>query len=369
MLSKIEKNELTHLDESNVENDELSNSSHNFEEIEEFSSSCEQIDDSNEEAVYFGDENIFLESSEKEEAAWCDSESDEDILREKYQKQPEWLNSKKFKKVNSVKTSQLKLSFTPGIFKTNFNIKLLKYHLSEICLVDTMNIIYILDNFKLKYTIKLDKWSVSDITYFNNKIHICNNKYNRIKKIINGEIRDINKIFTRNINKLISYDDQLYILGDTTVVVNGNLEIINESFNKLVNLISYKDSLLALSNNGDILQFSKDLQLVNKMIYKDKFCFTDLIYLDHLVVVTKSSAIFIDDDFKYFKELNNVSNIIEHKDYYFYFTSNGLQILNKDFTIKKHKNKIKPCKIFINTDNMILLCSYRELHNLIINTL
>ncbi|WUR02519.1 WD40 repeat domain-containing protein [Vairimorpha necatrix] len=360
--SNPEDNSSSHMEDD--DSSSLNNNQSSLIEDDDSSSLSEEV--SEEDCDYFGDDKCFLSSSSEEEA-WADSESDEEVLREKYKNEPDWLNNKKFKKSQIKKSSRFSISFTPGLFKTNYSIKIIKHYSSNIFLVDTMNIIYILKDYKLVHCLRLDKWGVSDVTLFNNKLLICNNKLNKIKQVIDGDIKDINKIYTRNINRLVVINTNLYLLGDTVQLLNEDLEVVEESYNNLINLVQYKDDLLGLSSNGDILQFTEDLVLINKIIYTDKFSFRDIRVLGNLIsIMTYDTIIFINEDFKYKKEIKgDTSEITVYKDLYLYFTEAGMKIYNKEFVIIN--TKIKKCRTFVNTGDSIIMCQNREIHKLTIN--
>jgi hypothetical protein len=380
---ETEKEEVKKLDEEDleiIENVSVSDedTSHIKEEsnesnvIEEYSSSCEAQSDSENEEDYFGDDNVFVSSSSDKEA-WEDSESEEEVLRNNYKNDANWINTKKFKKTEIPSFSDFRINFVPGIFKSNFNIRFIKHKKNHMCLVDTMNIIYLLEDLKLVYSLKVDRFNISDIEYYNNKIFICNNKYNKLKVLQNTnnmyKITNIEKVFTKNISKLRSFDNYFYVLGENTLLLDEDLEIIQEVHSKLIDLTYFNNSIFGLSISGDVLQYTREMKLINKIIYKDKFSLRRLVGLtDYLVIISTCGLIFIDKNLKYIKEKkenkNTVVGITEDSGYFIYFTDNkkGLKILDQKLKYISKKNNVGTCRDFINTEEGVIICSYREIH-------
>lgn len=340
--------------------------------MEQDSSSFEIIEEtlSENEEIYFGNE-LISDSSEETKVVWVDSESEEENLRQEVEKDAEWINDKKFQAKNKTKIN-ISLKYKLGFFMTNFNIKLIKCFSNIIILVDTMNIVYILDNLKLKETIKFEKYRITDVELFNDFLYFCSEKSNRIKEInvSNFEIKNINKELTRNIRKLKKIDTLLYVLGDTFLCVDERLNVINEVFDKILDVQKFKQSLFGLNANGNILQFDKYINMSNKIVYEEKFLFKNLeIIDDYLIVVTTQGLIFIDNNLEYVKETKDKSDIIyvtKIGDMILYTTKskNGIKIMNNKLQYINIRSRLPMCFYAIKYNNDLLMCSHREVHHI-----
>ena len=324
-MEKIETENSLTKEEISMEQDSSS-----FEIIEETSSENEEI--------YFGNE-LISDSSEETKVVWVDSESEEENLRQEVEKDAEWINDKKFQAKNKTKIN-ISLKYKLGFFKTNFNIKLIKCFSNIIILVDTMNIVYILDNLKLKETIKFEKYRITDVELFNDFLYFCSEKSNRIKEInvSNFEIKNINKELTRNIRKLKKIDTLLYVLGDTFLCVDERLNVINEVFDKILDVQKFKH---------------KNLEIID----------------DYLIVVTTQGLIFIDNNLEYVKETKDKSDIIyvtKIGDMILYTTKskNGIKIMNNKLQYINIRSRLPMCFYAITYKNYLLMCSHREVHHI-----
>ncbi|EOB12541.1 ornithine decarboxylase [Nosema bombycis CQ1] len=354
-----------------------------FSEDEDFQYTSSE--EENLEKDYFGEEE---EESESEEGVWEDSESGEDSLRDKHKTVPAWINDKKPKKVLEIKKKKLIYRFDRYQFKTNFNIKILKKIEKFVVVVDTMNNVYLLQEKKVIKSFKIERFRVDDVVGFNNKIYLINGKCGFLKEIDEDlEIDNVEKKITRNMRKGYSFGNEevhdesgldnpfLYILGDTTVVLNKNLNCLSEFHDKFLSLEKFNNKIVALSSSGDVLLLSQDLKLEKKLVFDEGSSFTDLYSSEnHLVINSLNSILFLDSNFRIVKDVlhlkNPVKNIVHLHDHFFCFSSakGGLKILDKNLnfnnTFPKKKIRLPEISKIVKDSEGIYLSSHRDLHYL-----
>ncbi|KAF9765020.1 hypothetical protein NGRA_0051 [Nosema granulosis] len=318
---------------------------------------------------YFGESE---EESESEEGAWEDSESCEEALRKKHKVTPTWINDKKVKKEISLVQKKLSYVFDRYVFKTNFNIKILKRCFSYLVLVDTMNNVYLLKDNELVKSFKIEKFRIDDIVGFNGKIYLVNSKCGYLKEIDeNLNIDNIEKSLVRNM-RLAFASDWLYIMGDTTIVVNKQLNCIKEYYDKIISMTEFQGKIVAINSVGDVLVFSKDLSLEKKVEFDEGVSFTGIYSTtDYLVINSLNSIIFLDGSLQIVKEAphgkNPVNDIVHTQEHFFCFSTaqGGLKILDKNLhfnnSFPKNKIKLPEAKRAVAFDNSIYICFYRDL--------
>lgn len=324
---------------------------------------------------YFGESE---EDSVSEEGAWEDSESCEERLREKHKTTATWINNKPVKKEIEIKQKRLTYSFDRYIFKTNFNIKIMRSCNPYLVLVDTMNIVYILRENLLEKSLKVEKFRIDDIVSFNKKIYLINSKCGHLKEIDeNLNIDNVEKTFVRNMRKGFA-SEFLYILGDTTIVVNKQLNCITEYYDKLISITEFDGKIFGLNTSGDVLVFSKELVLEKKVVFDEGVSFKELYSsLDYLVVNTTNSVLLIDKNLHIVKDIqhlkNPVRNIVYTKDHLFCFSSaqGGLKIVDKNLNFNnsfpRKKIRLPESNLAISQDDSIYIASHRDVHRLNIN--
>ncbi|KAI5168720.1 hypothetical protein PAEPH01_0361 [Pancytospora epiphaga] len=268
---------------------------------------------------YFGD-SISIEESGESEAAWIDSDEDED-LREDYKETAPWITAEGPAINIQRKTKKISFKLSRNIFMTKYKIKLLKIYSDVSIAIDTFNILYFITNFNEYKAYKIDEFRICDVVCLNDRV-ILSSKHSSLLKVVlmNGESKTINK--RTGYVQSMALADSLYIAGSQLYRFDRNLNLKDTFDQVFISICVSKEQVVGLKEDGDIFVFDLRLNFLKKHSFPGKFQFNSLYSTDsHYYIGTEAGFSILDRNFVLVKELMNIKA-----------APSGL-VFNDDFTI------------------------------------
>lgn len=302
----------------------------------EYSSSslCEESEEVAEyEQQYFGEASEECSESSSG-AAWEDSDDDERI-RGKCKGTATWLDGSQPKKQIEIRRKRLRFEYEKHLFFSKCNIKLARAHGEYLAVVDTYNNIYVLKDFKVHLTLRIEMFGVSDLVWASDAILLSSCKQSGLKEVsLDGEVRTISMRTVENVRKMVGTGSSVYMVGDQLALVDSNYEVVEMIEGKFMDVAVSPETVYAMGFGGDIVVLTRDLQVLRKASFEDKFDFRSIYFAgDRVFVGTGMGMKVFDKDMNPVKELMNLKDeptgCIEHGEYVVYGSKydNSLKII------------------------------------------
>jgi hypothetical protein len=326
--------------------------------------------DSEDEKIYFGDDQKSEEDSEKSEYAWQDSDENEE-LRDDYKDTDTWLNNEGLAKNIQKEKKTIAFQINRNIFTAKCRIKLFKCYPHMKVLVDSFNLIYLIKSFEDYKTFKIEYFQISDVVLFDNRLLFCNENSTYIKELsLEGKTTDINKKIGK-VKRMLATENYLYTLGDAGIsCFDKNLMLKNQFKGQFLDFCATKSGCTVLKSDGNIVQLKEGtMEVLNKLSMDIRYKFKKIYCKENILIVgTDSGLVLLNEQLKEIKQYENlkeeISGLVYNKDFIVHASNcdNSLRIMKaSDMTYYDRfpfsKVKILPTTCIEIENDTIYLCS------------
>ncbi|ORD94229.1 hypothetical protein ECANGB1_1005 [Enterospora canceri] len=276
------------------------------EENEVVSCSLDESDD----FLSFSDDSFLTSETESDvssildgKQAWDDSddiETNEDVLN---------LKDGDVKK-RIKRTEPDRVDLKNSVFAARCKIKMLKVFEEVAIIVDTFNLVYVLDkSMKEHKTYKFKFFRISDLELVGETVYFASDSSAVLYtlNIKTGAVECLRKGVGCITRILYSHNSKkMYLLGSSLTQVSSNLIVENTFHEQFVSLTLFNDYVVGMKEDRTLLVLDGNLQFLSQLSLDSKFTFTGL-FSDshHLFIATETGVIAIDCDLKVVKELTN----------------------------------------------------------------